>query len=176
MTVGPHRSRLGWAGTLFTSGVLLLGACTAETKTSAEDFCGDLRRTPSLASVLTGFADQDADQLDRALDDAEEAFTALERSAPDEIRSDVEALVALVQAVIDGVRDNPNDPEAAAASITKAVKKHSSAMTSGLAVSNYALTQCDLVLNTPVPEDSATTGGSSPDPGESTGGSTEGGL
>ena len=104
MTVGPHRSRLGWAGTLFTSGVLLLGACTAETKTSAEDFCGDLRRTPSLASVLTGFADQDADQLDRALDDAEEAFTALERSAPDEIRSDVEALVALVQAVIDGGR------------------------------------------------------------------------
>lgn len=160
-----------------------LAACTDDQTASPESFCDSLRRVPSLTSVFTGFADQDASRLDRSLSDAEAAFDRLRDTAPDEIAPDVTEVVDLVQAVIDGVRAHPTDPDAAAAEIRAAVDDHPDAVTSSLAVADYARTQCDVELNPTVPEDpdeAGTTADADADP-DTTGGTDgedppEGGL
>jgi hypothetical protein len=130
-----------------------LAGCTDDQTASPRSFCDSLRRVPALASVFTGFADQDAGRLDRSLDEAEAAFGQLRESAPEAIEPDVTEVVDLVQVVIDGVRANPTDPDAAAAEIRAAVDDHPDAVTSSLAVADYARTQCDVELNPTVPED-----------------------
>jgi len=134
-----------------------VSACTADESASSTDFCSALRRVPSLASVLSGFADQQPGQLTRALDDAETAFEHLGEAAPEEIAPDVTAVVDLVRAVIDAVRTNPSDPDEAAAAVRAAVKEHDRAVTSSLAVADYARTKCHVELNPTVPRDTATT-------------------
>jgi hypothetical protein len=135
----------------------LVVGCSDEPEASPETFCGALRQVPSLASVFTGFADQDPGRLDRSLDDAEAAFGRLRETAPDDIAPDVDEVVDLVQAVIDGVRANDTDPEAAAADIRAAVDDHPDAVTSSLAVADYARNQCNVELNPTVPEDPTVT-------------------
>ena len=140
--------------------IVLIGsvsACTADESASSTDFCSALRRVPSLASVLSGFADQQPGQLTRALDDAETAFEHLGEAAPEEIAPDVTAVVDLVRAVIDAVRSNPSDPDKAAAAVRGAVKEHDRAVTSSLAVADYARTKCHVELNPTVPRDTAAT-------------------
>lgn len=136
-----------------------LAACTDDQTASPESFCDSLRRVPSLASVFTGFADQDASRLDRSLRDAEASFGRLRDTAPDEIAPDVTEVVDLVQAVIDGVRSHPTDPDAAAAEIRAAVNDHPDAVASSRAVADYARSQCDVELNPTVPEDPDETDG-----------------
>ena len=103
----------------------LVVGCSDEPEASPETFCGALRQVPSLASVFTGFADQDPGRLDRSLDDAEAAFGRLRETAPDDIRA--------------------------------AVDDHHDAVTSSLAVADYARSQCNVELNPTVPEDPTVT-------------------
>lgn len=110
-------------------------------------FCDELRQAPSLAAVLTGFADQDAGQLDQQLDEAEAQYADLREAAPAEIGPDVERTVDLVGAVIVAVRSESDDPVAAAAAVRSVIADHPDAETSALAVADYARNECDVELN-----------------------------
>ena len=65
--------------------------------------------------------------------------------------------LAVHLAVIDGLRANDADPEAAAADLRAAVDDHPDAVTSSLAVADYARNQCNVELNPTVPEDPTVT-------------------
>lgn len=171
------RATVGVLGVLaLAASAAILAGCSDEPEASPETFCDALRLVPSLATVFTGFADQDAGRLDRSLDAAEEAFGRLRDTAPDDIAPDVDEVVDLVQVVIDAVWANRSDPEAAAAEIRAAVGDHPDANTSSRAVADYARKQCDVELNPTVPQDpTATTSGDSggsDDSGDTTGATT----
>ena len=139
------------------SAVLLVGAsaCTRD-KASQGSFCEELRQVPTLASVISGFADQDLSQLESRLDETMDQFEDLRASAPDEIGSDVDRTVDLVEAVVEAVRANHSDPDAAAAQVRAVVADHPEAETSSRAVTDYAREQCRIELNPTVPADETT--------------------
>jgi len=136
-------------------GVALLTLCCLTSCTKDEGsvtaYCSQLRRVPPLASVLTGFADEDPGQLSARLDDASASYARLAKEAPSEVRGDTEDTVALVDAVIAGVSDHGDDPEAAASAVRKAVKEHPDAAAAAAKVSAYAADKCKVVLNPTVP-------------------------
>lgn len=151
----------------------LLGGCSKNETGSDQAFCDDLRRVPSLASVLTGFSEMSPAKLTEALDDAEASFAQLRRSAPEDLSDEVDRVVELVMAVIDGVRANATDPVAAAETIRKAVAAHPRAEEAGLAVAEAARTRCSVELNPTVVENPDPTASSST-ASSSTGSSTTG--
>lgn len=157
--------------------VVFLGGCTDDEPTAAS-FCDELGQAPSLAAVLTGFADQDPTQLQRQLDDAEAQYDDLRDTAPDVIAPDVDRTVELVDAVIAAVRADRDDPAAAAAAIRDVVDDHPDATTSGLAVADYAREQCEVELNPDLgaAEDPGSGDGTPPDPVEGEDGSVTGGM
>ena len=110
-------------------------------------FCDELRQAPALADVLTGFADQDAARLDEQLDEAEAQYGDLRVAAPEAIKPDVDQTVDLVDAVIGAVRADSGDPAAAADRIRSVIAEFPDAQTAGLAVADYARTECDVELN-----------------------------
>lgn len=144
--------------------VSLLAGCSKDETGSDQAFCDDLRRVPSLASVLTGFSEMTPAKLTGALDDAEASFAQLRESAPEDLRDDVDRVVDLVMAVIEGVRANATDPVAAAETIRKAVAAHPRAEEAGLAVAEAARARCSVELNPTVVENPDPTGSSSTGP------------
>jgi hypothetical protein len=154
-----HAARRTATATLLTLALGIGGAACTKEDGSTADFCREIRQAPTLDSVVSGFADVDADELDQRLDDAAEAFDSVERSAPGAVRGDVETMVELVDAVIASVKAHKDDPEAAAAELRELVADHKGAARASLNVARYASRECDLALN-PTEEPTTTTGGS----------------
>jgi hypothetical protein len=140
-------STIRTVATAAVAGLALLGAGCSDDEPAVGSFCDELRQAPSLAAVLTGFADQDAAQLDEQLDEAEAQYGDLRESAPDVIEPDVKSTVDLVDAVIAAVREERDDPVAAAEGVRNVLADHPDAETAGLAVADYARAECDVDLN-----------------------------
>lgn len=143
---GKRRRRFRWGGAALL-GLAALNLGCSDGGPEVGSFCDELRQAPSLASVLTGFADQDPAQLEARLEEAEEQYGDLRVAAPDEIAPDVDRTVDLVDAVIAVVRADRDDPEAAAAAVRDVLADHTDAETSGLAVADYAQQECGVDLN-----------------------------
>ena len=71
--------------------LLVAGASCTRDKGSDEAFCKEIRRTPTLESVVTGFAEADPEELATRLDAARDDYGRLRSSAPSGVRSDVDA-------------------------------------------------------------------------------------
>ena len=137
-----------------------LAACSKSSGSTA-DFCADLKKTPTLESVLTGYADIDPAELADRLDAAKEGFDQLRDSAPSEIDGDVDEMVSLVDDVLAAVKRHKDDPEAVAGDLRQAVRGRLGAAKASLRVAAYGATKCDVKLNPAEipPETTSTTGG-----------------
>lgn len=132
--------------------LVLAGAACSRDKGSDEAFCKEVRRTPTLESVVSGFADADPEELDTRLEAARDAYGKLRRSAPSAVRDDVGRVVDLANEVITAVEDHHDDPEAVAAQVRKAVDRHDDAARSAVKVAAYAKKTCGVDLNPVVDE------------------------
>lgn len=141
-----RRRRVRWGAAALICVAALTVGCSDD-EPAVGSFCDELRQAPSLAAVLTGFADQDANQLDGQLDEAEAQYGDLRATAPEEIEPDVERTVDLVDAVIAAVRSESDDPVAAAEAVRTVIADHPDAEISALAVADYARSNCDIELN-----------------------------
>jgi hypothetical protein len=132
--------------------LVLAGASCSRNQGSDEAFCKEIRRTPTLESVVTGFADADPEELDTRLDAARDAYGRLRRSAPSGVRGDVGPVVDLADAVIAAVDEHHDDPEAVAAEVREAVERHDDAAAAAVKVAAYAKKSCGVDLNPVVDE------------------------
>ena len=128
--------------------VLLFGAagCSRD-HGSKEAFCKEIKRVPSLDTVVEGFADADPQELAARLHAANASYAALHDAAPKQIRSQVGEVQGLADVVTAAVEDHHDDPEAAAAEIRKAMASHKGAKAATVAVAAYAKANCDVDLN-----------------------------
>lgn len=141
-----------WLAAAAAASLLVGGAACTRDQGSDEAFCKEVRRTPTLESVVSGFADADPEELATRLDAARDAFERLRRSAPDAIRGDVGSVVDLAGEVITAVEDHHDDPEAVAAQVRKAVDRHDDAAKASTKVVAYAKKTCGVDLNPVVDE------------------------
>ncbi|MCU1496833.1 MAG: hypothetical protein JWM47_786 [Acidimicrobiales bacterium] len=135
--------------------VAVVGGCTKETGSEAE-FCREVKRIPPLETVVTGFVNTDPVALGARLDDAEAAYDALLDAAPGEIRGSVREMNSLVDAVIAAVRRHPDDPEAAASELRKALLSNRGGATASAKVVRYTGEHCGLDLAPSVDETTTT--------------------
>ena len=98
-------------------------------------------------------AEADPATLDQRLDEAAAAYRRLADAAPSDVRGDVRTMTDLVDAVLDAVRANDGDPDATAADLRAAMKRHEGAQAASVAVAAFARTHCDVELNPTVPPD-----------------------
>jgi hypothetical protein len=78
-------------------------------------------------------------------------------AAPGAIDGQADAVVALVDEVLDAIEANPDDPEAAAAAVRSAMADHEGVAEDRAELVAYAEAECDVVLDPPVADDGATT-------------------
>lgn len=135
---------------------LLATACGSDDGDS-QSFCAALRSAPTLESVVSGFTGLDGAELTRRLDRAANAYDNVERTAPAEVDDEVTTVVAVVDAVIEAVRANPDDRAAAVAAVRAAIREHPDLQASADTISTYAADTCDLDLNPGVAPASTTT-------------------
>lgn len=143
-----------------TAATMALGSvgCTADSG-SEEAFCRQVKDLPPLDSVITGFSEADPAELAERLESAAASYAELRDAAPGEIRESVRAVVDLVDAVIEGVGRNPDDPEATADELRAAVVDHPGAPLAAARVVDYAQEHCDLQLDPSLDEEGPTTPG-----------------
>jgi hypothetical protein len=98
---------------IVVSAVVAPLGCT-KAKPSKESFCRELRRTSSLAEVLSGLQSEDPSAIGRKARGAAQQFAKLKRSAPREIRSDVTQVSDLVAKIAKAVEGSPDNPQAIA--------------------------------------------------------------
>jgi hypothetical protein len=132
---------------LVAGSLLVAGTACSRDKGSDEAFCKEVKRTPTLESVVSGFADADPEELATRLDAARDAYGRLRRSAPSGVRGDVGPVVDLAEEVIAAVDDHHDDPEAVAAAVREAVDRHEDAEASSARVAAYAKKACGVDLN-----------------------------
>lgn len=153
-----HRRRLARAALAAVTAVALGAAagCSSDGD-DASAFCAAVAAAPSLDSVIQGFAEQEPVTLDRNLDDAQAAFAAVRDTAPGEIEEDATELVAVVDLVIEAVRDNPDDRAAAVEAIERGLAGRDGADDAAIAVAAYAKDACDVDLNAGLTDVTTTT-------------------
>ncbi len=140
---------------------------------SRKAFCAQVKDLPALDAIVTGYSEADPAELTGRLERAAESYADLSDAAPDEIRQSVRTLVDLVDAVIEGLGRNPDDPEATADELRAAVLDHPGAPLAAVRVADYADKQCDVQLNPTIDEESPTTSpGTGPTTTATTGGSS----
>ena len=137
---------------LTTFGALGAPACSKDQGSQAA-FCRQIRTVPPLASVISGFANEDPTELQNRLGAARTAYTELGEAAPKEIAADVKISIDLVEAVIDAVATKGDDPEAVATQVRRVVKADTGAAAASTRVAAYAKKNCDVDLNPTVPPD-----------------------
>jgi len=137
---------------LFGAGLLVGAATGCSHGGSTNAFCEALGKAPALDTVVEGFADADHDELVQRLADARRAYQRLADTAPDSIDGPTDQLVALVDAVLDGVADHPDDPEAAADQIRSTVAERPDSTEAAAQVATWAKEHCDVDLNPVVVE------------------------
>ena len=126
--------------------VLASTACSRDHGSKAA-FCKEIKRVPSLDTVVQGFSDADPQELTARLKAANASYAALHKAAPKEIRGQVGEVEDLVDVVTTAVQDHHDDPEAAASQIRKAMASHPDAKKATVAVAKYAKANCDVDLN-----------------------------
>lgn len=134
------------AATAILLALLTMAGCSRD-HGSQEAFCKEIKRVPSLDTVVEGFSDADPQELSARLKAANASYAALQKAAPKEIRSQVGEVEDLVDVVTQAVEDHHDDPEAAAAQVRRAMASHPDAKTATVAVAKYAKTNCDVDLN-----------------------------
>ena len=132
--------------------LVVAGASCTRDKGSDEAFCKQIRRTPTLASVVADFDEADPEELAIRLDAAREDYGRLRRSAPSGIRGDVGRVVDLADEVIAAVDEHHEDPEAVADEVRKAVDRHDGAAEAAVKVAAYTKKSCGVDLNPVVDE------------------------
>ena len=137
-------------------GALGATACS-KNQGSQEAFCRQIRTVPPLAAVISGFANEDPTELQNRLGAARTAYAELGEAAPKEIAADVKTSIDLVDAVIDAVATQGDDPEAVATQVRRAVKANSGATAASTRVAAYAKKSCDVDVNPTVPPDAGST-------------------
>lgn len=136
--------------------------CSAK-EGSRKAFCARVKDLPALDEIVTGYSEADPAELSGRLERATESYADLSDAAPDEIRQSVRTLVDLVDAVIEGLGRNPDDPEATADDLRAAVLQHPGAPMAAVRVADYAAKHCGVQLNPNLDEESPTnTPGSGP--------------
>ncbi|MBX3315041.1 MAG: hypothetical protein KF906_12055 [Actinobacteria bacterium] len=159
----PDRARMRAAGRRAISLVALASIATMSVTACGSDdgdsqsFCAALRSAPTLESVVSGFTALDGPELTRRLDRAAAAYDTVERTAPSEVDDEVETVVAVVDAVIEAVRNNPDDRRGAVAAVRTAISDHPDLDASAATIATYAHETCDLDLNPGVAPGSTTT-------------------
>lgn len=141
--------RVTRAGALLAAtaiGALGLVGCGGDEETS-NSFCAALRSAPTLESVVSGFTGLDGPELSRRLDRAAGAYKTVEKTAPEKIRGEVRLVVRVVEDIVESVRANPEDPNAAMASVRRTVEDQTDLIGASSRVASYASTECDLDLN-----------------------------
>lgn len=149
-----RRVRRGGAGLLALLAVVA-PAC-ADDGGSAEAFCEEVRQVPSLESVVSRFSEAEPTNLADRIAKAREAYQRMADAAPSDIDGQADAVVALVDEVLDAVEAHPDDPEAAAAAVRTAMADHEGVAEDRAEMVAYAEAECDVVLDPPV-TDGATT-------------------
>jgi hypothetical protein len=114
---------------------------------SVEAFCAEVEALPALESVLSRFSEADPDQLADSIERARASYRDLVDAAPDEIRGETDAVVALVDDVFDAVERHPDDPEAAADELRAAMADHPDVEQARTAVAGYAEAECGVELD-----------------------------
>ena len=149
MAVSAVRTRrTTWIALPLTVACALAGLAGCSKEAGSEKaFCTDLRKVPTLESVVADYADTDPEELTARIDEAEQAFEQLRTSAPAEIDSDVDAMVDLVDDVLAAVRTNQEDPDTVAKNLREAMRGQLGAAKSSLRVAAYGATKCNVTLN-----------------------------
>ncbi|MCU1454629.1 MAG: hypothetical protein JWN46_2775 [Acidimicrobiales bacterium] len=127
--------------------VLCVPVACSKSKGSKEAFCSQLKRTPALSDVLSGFGSDDPRTLSGKLDSVTKAFADLERAAPREVRSDASELADLVNAISQVVKANASDPAAIKSKLRTLATSHTGAAKAALDIAGYAKQQCNIDLN-----------------------------
>jgi hypothetical protein len=149
----PPRRRLRNRAVPTIAATLALGtlavACTDEGG-SDEAFCEQVGRVPSLESVLARFDEAEPTTLADGIAKARAAYRDLADAAPTEIDGQADAVVALVEEVLDAVEAHPDDPAEAAAAVRSALADHEGVAADRDELVAYAEATCDVVLDAPV--------------------------
>ncbi|HEY4378490.1 MAG TPA: hypothetical protein VGM93_15090 [Acidimicrobiales bacterium] len=137
--------------------VATCGACSDGHGTQ-EAFCKQIKVTPGLDQVLSGFRTDDPKTLKTKLDTATKAFDKLKKAAPSTIHGDVDTVVALVHDVADAVENGSTDSTALDTRLRKAVAEHPEATGAAQRMAVYTHTECGIDLN----PSSSTSGSTAP--------------
>ncbi|WCO68768.1 hypothetical protein PO878_08525 [Iamia majanohamensis] len=122
-----------------------LGACTDDGSTEA--FCERVADVPPLGEVLADIDVSDPGGTRRDLDDAADAFRALEADAPGAVKADVARLREGVELVVEAVEENPGDLPAAREAITGQADELSGLAQASRRVVDYADEECGVSLD-----------------------------
>lgn len=153
-------ARLGGAGVLAVLAVAV-PACSDDGG-SVEAFCDEVRRVPSLESVVSRFNEVEPTNLADRIAKAREAYQRMADAAPSAIDGQADAVVALVEEVLDAIEAHPDDPEAAAEAVRTAMADHEGVADDRDELVTYAEAECDVVLDPPVADGPTTTAPSAP--------------
>lgn len=147
------------------TGPVLVGCSKNSDDTAA--FCAAIAAAPSLDSILRGFTDQEPLTLTRNLDEAQEAYGRVRDTAPAGITDETEALVEVVDLVIDAVRENPDDRRSVLETVQTAMATKDPVDDDAALIAETARDRCGIDLNAglvPTVDDDATDGNTDPAP------------
>lgn len=144
------------AALALATSVLLAAAASGCSKPSGstEAFCAQVKRVPSLETVLDRFSEAEPAALSDRIEKARTAYDDLAEAAPKQIAEATDQVVSLVDALLDAVEEHPTDPAKASAQARKAVAAHKGVEADRAEVAAFAQDRCDVRL------DATLTGGS----------------
>jgi hypothetical protein len=124
---------------------------------SQEKFCAALPATPDLSALLQDLGSTDPAKLEDRLSEGADQFHRLAKSAPDEIRSDVDRVTETVDEILDMVRGHLDDPGGLRAELASR-KSHLLAVgPAAQRVVDYAADTCGIDLGSTTTSATATT-------------------
>lgn len=144
----PRTPRTGYAVAAAALALLagLASGCTSDGG-STQAFCTQVRKVPSLESVLSRFSEAEPDVLDERIEKARVAYAALAEAAPKAIDDETDEVVSLVDDILDAVQQHPSDPAKASSQLRKAMADHEGVDADRVKVAVYAQEKCDVTLD-----------------------------
>ena len=126
---------------------LVVPAGCAKNHASKAAFCRQLKKTPGMSQVFSGFGIDNTPTLQKKMRDAAAEFSKLERTAPREIRSSVGALADAVDRIVDTVNQSPDDAGLIRFRLTRTFSIDTGTGKATLKVADYALKECKVDIN-----------------------------
>lgn len=139
--------RLPGAAALLVAVALITGAGCSKDEGSTQAFCTEVKQVPALETVLDRFTEADPAVLDDRIDKARAAYADLAEAAPEQIADETDAVVSLVDEILDAVQENPTDPAQASAQLRKAVAARKGIDGDRTKVAAFAQEHCDVELD-----------------------------